>query len=862
MKTFLSQLRARRRRLVSTGVSVILGVAFLVAALSFGSTLGRGFEAMFKEANKTTAVVVRSKTLVGSNHGGQRNTIPATVADTVRAVPGVAEAATGIQTSGQLLDRNGEGVGGNGPPTFAGNWIADPRLNPYRIVDGRAPRDLAPGEPYEVVIDRNSANKAGYKPGDHAKVVLPDPVNVVIVGIAAFGSGDSMGPVTFTGFAPKAASTLLSTGPGGDQIDMIRVAAEPGTSPEELRQSIARSLPAGIEALTGAQLTAEQIDDINGDFLDLFRAMLTTFGVIAVVVAAVSIYNTFSIVVAQRARESALLRAIGASRRQVLTMVVAESLTIGVIASLIGLAAGFGLSSLLQWVMASTGAIDLGDLSTVLDTSTIVTGLAVGIGVTLLASLGPAIRSARTAPVDALRSADAETRRLGRLRIAIGVVLAGAGATTVVLATRSSDNALMISAMGALLVLAGALVLAPVAVRPAAMILGAPGAVRGQTQGKLARQNVLRNPRRTANAAAALMIGVTVVAVFATFGASLTASVERMVNRNFGGDLVISSVSQFDGGFSATAASQVAELPEVAHSVNLALGSVRVGDDDQFASVVDAPSLAKVLDVEVSSGSMEAVTSGTIAISSQYAREHDLAVGSPSALTFPDGSSTQVRVAAVYADRMTMGDVMINAADAAPHLRVMPIVAVLIDLRPGVTEQDGAAAVNRVTAPYSMPKAQTRSEYVESIASQVDDMLAFIYGLLGVAVLIAVMSIANTLALSIHERTREIGLLRAVGQSRRQVRSMIRKESVIVSVFGATIGAGLGLFCGWGLMRAMAVQEGIGLFTAPVTTLVIVVGLAVAAGIMAAMRPARRAARIGILSAIAGSEDRAAGATT
>lgn len=861
VRTLLSNLRARRRRVLGTGASVLLGVSFLVAALSFGSTVERGFAAMYDTANRATDVVVRSATVVGSDDGGLRDTIAESLADIVRAVPGVARVAPAVLTDGQLLDPHGARIGGNGPPTFAGNWVDDDLLNPYRLAEGRAPRDVAAGQPVEVVIDRRSAREAGLSLGDRTRLLLPDPVPVTVVGIATFGTADSMGPVTFTALAPQATATLLSTGLRAGQVDEIRVSARPGVDAAALRDSIRAALPAGTEAITGAELTAEQIDDTNRVFLDLFRAILTTFGVIAVVVASVSIYNTFSIVVAQRSRESALLRAVGASRRQVLALVLGESLAVGVIASLGGLAAGYGLSALLRWVMAATGAIDLGNLETIVETSTIVTGLCIGIGVTLVASLGPAIRSARTAPVEALRSAEAEPRRMNRWRLVVGTVVIGGGVAVVIASTRTQDSALLVAAGGSLLAIGGTLGVAPALVRPAATVLAGPGGRRRAAPGRIARQNVVRNPRRTANAAAALMIGTTVVALFATFGASLTASVERMVNRNFGGDLVVATRNQSSGGVSPTAAAEIAALPEVARTANFAVGNVRVGDQDEFASIVDPPALAALLDVQVASGSMDAMTPGTIAVSAQYARRMGVTVGSSRTVTFPDGFSVPVRVAAIYRDRSTMGDVVVNVADARAHLRSMPIVALLIDLRPGVSESAGAAAVDRVTTTYSAPEAQTRSEYVRSIASDVDGVLAFVYGLLGVAVVIAVLSIANTLALSIHERTRELGLLRALGQSRRQVRSMIRRESVVVAVFGALLGIGVGLFCGWGLMRAMAVQEGLGLFTAPVTTLATVAGLAIVAGVLAAIRPARRAAGVSILRAIAGAEEHAQGAT-
>jgi putative ABC transport system permease protein len=592
------------------------------------------------------------------------------------------------------------------------------------------------------------------------------------------------------------------------------------------------------------------MEGIEEDFLGFFETFLLIFAGVALLVATFSIHNTFSILVAQRTRESALLRAIGASRAQVLRSISAEALAIGIVASGVGLGVGVGLGYALRALIESFG-VELPNAGLIVSGGTIVAALVVGIVVTFVASVAPAVRGSQVAPLAALRESAVDRSATSRWRAGFGVVTLGGGTALTIATVAADDPTLASAALGALATLVGAVALGPVVARPAAALLGTPVAiVRGQS-GHLARRNAMRNPRRTAGSASALMVGTAVVALFTTFGASIKASIGDIVDEAFDGDLVIADESFSGTGLSPALADEVAALPEVAGTAAMADAVVSIDGDDEFPLAVDPARLASVFRIDVSSGTIAEMRDGQIAVSDDYADDHALDVGSTLTFDFADGASQQVEIAARYAGNDLIGDILMTRADWMPHATRLNDVAVLIDLADGVDMEPGRAAVQVVADRLAAPDPQTSDEYVDSVGAEIDQMLALIYGLLGLAVLIALMGIANTLSLSIHERTRELGLTRAVGQTRGQLRSTVRWEAVIIAVFGTIGGLGLGTFLGWVLLQAVAAQEGLGTFAVPIVPLASILVLAAAAGVLASVRPARRAARLDILSAIA-----------
>lgn len=838
----LHSLWQRKRRAAGTALAIILGVAFLTATLTLGDTLDASFSSVFRQANDGTAVVVRGARSIDSDAGAQRAPIPASTADRVRAVPGVAAVAAEVQGTAQVVGTDGDPVGGDGPPTAAHAWIDDDVLNPFQVTQGRAPR-----RPGEAVVDRAAAKAGHLRVGQSFTLRTPDAVRLRLVGVVSFGTEPTMGGSTYIGLAPRQASQLFAT-PG--TIDELRVRGDGTRTDAELREAVGSVLPSSARAITGTELTREQRAEVDATFGGAVKVFLLAFAGVAVVVATFSIANTFAIVAAQRSRESALLRAIGASKRQVLLSVLGESLLVGAAATLVGLAVGIGLSFGLRALLTSFG-LDLAGTGLVVTGSTLVAAAVVGMASTLIAALLPAIRSARTSPMEALRDTAAEVLRTSRVRGAAGVLVTGVGATVVVLAANRHHGAVAQAGLGSLLVLVGTVLLGAVIARPAAAAIGAPIAATRGVPGRLARRNAMRNPRRTAGAALALVIGAAVVALFATFGSSLRLSIDQSVDRSFGGDLVLAQ-SNFSGvPISPKVGSSVAALPEVSHVATISNAVAKAGGATVYPNATQPAELDALVDLDVARGSVARLRPGQVAVSSPYARTHHLTLGSPLAFTYPDGKRQTLHVAATYRSVDLLGDLVMHIDDWTPHTTQPGDVAVLVSLRPGVSLEQGRAAVERVAHRYGAPAVEDRQQYVDRVAGQVDQILVLVYGLLALAVLIALIGLANTLSLSIHERTRELGLLRALGLSRSGLRSSVRWESVVTAVVGTVLGLGVGTFLGWGLVRALNAQVGFISFQAPGSALVVVLVLSITAGVVAAIRPARRAARLDVLGAIA-----------
>jgi putative ABC transport system permease protein len=835
---------AHKRRLVATTFSVVLGVAFLAGTLLLGDTLRANFDKLFTQANGTTDVVVRSATALGSGPGSSRTSVDASLLPAVRNVPGVADAAGYIQGFGKLVDHHGKAIGGNGPPTTAANWISDPRLNAYRLVQGHAPRTDD-----QVVINRGAAKTGHLAVGDTTTLLTPAPRRVHIVGIATFGTADGFGSGTFTGMTLHAAQTELTRDP--TQLTQIMVSAAPGVSASELAGRVQTVLPRTAQAITGKELAAENFSDINSGFLGFMRTGLVVFAVIALLVAAFSIYNTFSILAAQRSRESALLRALGASRRQVLGTSIAETATVGLVGSLIGWAGGIGIAALLKGVFDGFGfALPAGGL--VFRPASAVIAIVSGLVVTVLAGVLPAVRASRVAPLAALRDTAAEAPTISGRRIAAGAALTAAGAATTFAAVGVGQAGL--TGLGAVLLIAGMVVLGPVAARAATSLLGAPvAALRGIT-GSLARQNAGRNPRRTAATASALMVGVTVVALFTVVGSSLKASAAHGVNRTLRADLVV-DIGGYGGasgnsGLSPQLGAALARLPEVRTAAPTARGTVLLAGHAHTVSIGDGAQLVQVLDFGSTSGSVAGLGASSLAVSRTKADDNHWRVGTLVPVTYPDGATGRLRLAAIYDHADMTGDYLLSRADWVSHAKQALDAQILLELRPGADVHRTKAAVKAVAASYGKPRVQDLAEYRASVTNGVNTILGLVYVMLALAIIIALMGIANTLTLSIHERTRELGLLRAVGQSRRQTRAMIRWESVLIAIFGTVGGALLGLFLGWALVTASSTSA-LEVFSAPPVQLAIFLVVGAIAGVLAGIRPARRAARQGILTALA-----------
>ena len=526
----IRDLQARRRRLAGVVLAVALGVAFLSGALTFGATLSANFSTLFATASAGTSAVVRSTAAVSTGAGAARPPIPAPLLATVRSVPGVADAQPSITGPVTLLGADGKAVGGLGPPRSGGNWIADPALTPYRLAAGQPPRGL-----HQVVLNEGAARAARLRIGSAATVLVPAPVRVRVVGLATFGRAAGFGGATYVAFSDAAArrylasGTAASRGTGGTpgqagRVSAIEVSAARGVSPQLLVTRLDRVLPAGVQALSGAQLTAENLSDLNSEFLSSLKVILLVFAGIALLAGALVIASTFGILVAQRTRESALLRALGATRGQVLRGVLAEALAVGVTGSAVGAAAGLGLAELLKGLFDAAGfALPAGGLA--VTGGSILVSMLTGIAVTIAVSLVPALRASRAAPLQALRDSAAEPGRIARRRTATGLVLLGAGAGVVLAGlARAGSGVTATAGLGALAVTAGVVALGPALAGPAARLAARPLAAWRGVAGTLAGRNAAGHPRRTAAAATSLMIGVAVVTLFTVYAASLRAA--------------------------------------------------------------------------------------------------------------------------------------------------------------------------------------------------------------------------------------------------------------------------------------------------------------------------------------------------
>lgn len=855
LTTTLRSITAHKARLAMTGLAVVLGVAFMAGTLILTDTVRRTFDDLFTDVYAGTDAVVRSSDVISSPFGpDQRGPVPASVLEVVEATEGVDVAEPAVTFIAQVVTPDGEviGGGGNGPPSFGVNWTDVPGLGVFTIAEGAAPQG-----PDDLVLDRASAVEANLAIGDQVTLLTSQaPRTFTLVGIATFGALDSPAGATVSLVTLEVAEQLFGV---PDAYSEIGVVATDGTSPEELVAALDARLPDGTEAVTGAERTAEDQQSF-ADALGFFNTFLLVFAVIALVVGSFIIYNTFSIVLAQRTRELALLRAIGASRRQVLGSVMGEALVVGIVASLVGLVLGaltaLGLRALLDAVGFGIPATSL-----VVTPTTVAVAVGVGTVITLLAAVFPALRASRVPPLAALRNVATEPKP-PVVRVLIGVLVCGLGVLLLVGGLLGGgDAALGGVAGGALFVFVGVAVIAPILVRPLVRTIGWPLPRLSPVSGNLAERNAMRNPRRTASTAAALMIGVGLVGFIAVFAASATASVNQVIDRSFSGDLIIDS-GQFVGGVSPQLATEVAGVPGVAASTGVRFLSGELdlpqrtdgapaGSGASFLLAVDTSALPEITDPEVVSGRVADLALDEVAVAISVAEDFGLALGDEIPSRFPTGPRT-LSVAGTYENRLLLGDWIIglDTADEATFERLDSQVWVRAEPDADVTALQTELAA--VATPWPSAEVQDLNQFKQSQSDQFNQLLALVYVLLALAVVIALVGIANTLALSVYERTRELGLLRAVGMARAQVRSMVIGEAVLIAVFGTLLGLAIGLGFGWLLVLALR-GEGLGVLSIPVPTLVVVVILAAIAGVAAAVFPAARAGRLDVLDAI-GSE--------
>ncbi len=841
----LKSLWARKARALATTLAVVIGVAFVAGSYVLTDTIFAAFDEIFDESLKGTSVVISAENPV-KQENGEIPTIGASLLPRVQKTPGVRLAAGAIFTPGGFFDSEGEKIGNKFAPKFISSNLPD-GLESLTYIEGHQPRG-----PTEASIDKAAAESSDLKMGERIRLIGQgsarsfELVGFTRLGGASFG-GASIAQVTL----PVAQRLTHKVG----RFDQISVAADKGVSATTLKRRIARQMPPGVTVETAEENADRGSEEIreNLSFLQIF---LLVFGFIAVLVGSFLIFNTFSITVAQRVTEFGMLRTLGASRRQILGDVVVEALAIGVVGAVVGIGGGFVIAKLLNTLLEAF-EIDLPTTSLVMETRTIVVSLLIGILVTVLSSLVPAVRSTRVPPIAALHAVAAPPSRRRRLIGIVASVLLGAVGLAMILiglfGSASAGTAAGLIGGGAVAIVFAVSLFSPRLVPPLATVAGWPLERLRRLIGRLARENAQRNPSRTAVTAAALMIGLTVVAFVTVFAAGLKSSVAQVVDDNFAGGLVI----QNSDGFSPIpngAALAATKVPGVDAVATIRSAQAKLVDGGAGAQV-SAPSrdVEKAVDVEWKEGgpaTLRRLRDGQAILSNSFASGHGLEVGDRFRLLSQTRHRPSFEVVGEFDAKLgVFGSVLITQAALAREFGQSQDTIDFVETAPGADAVEVQAALTAlVERAFPVAEVMNQQELKESREEQVDQLVNLVYALLLLAIVISLFGIANTLALSIHERTRELGMLRAIGMSRRQVRSMIRYEAVITALIGAILGMALGIVFA-ALIAQPLKDEGFTL-SYPVGSLLGLLVFAAFIGVLAAIPPARRASRLDVLESL------------
>lgn len=848
LRLSLRNVLAHKLRFLLTTFAVVMGVGFVVGSFVVTDSLRRSVDQLFEDITGGIDVSVRAETSLGQ--GGEntaavsRGRVPAALVDVVRKVDGVEAAEGSVGGYAQLVDLEGKPLTTTGAPFLGVSWGHQESLRPATLDSGREPQGLG-----EVAIDRGTAEEYGFRVGDRTTVLLANGTDpqVEIVGIFTFGEANNLLGARLTAFDVDVAPQLLGAAGEVDSIDLV---AAPGVDPSQLATRVQAVLPDGVESVTGAQIEAEAGQSVEG-FLDAFQNILLGFAAIALFVSAFFINNTFSIVVGQRTQQLALLRSLGASRRQITTSVVVEALVVGLLASALGIAFGLVIAIGLQALLQAAG-LGFPDQGLVLAARSLAAALLVGLGVTLVASLAPARRASAVAPVEGMREGYVPHTSSRVRRGVLGTALTGTGVALVVAGLFVAEATLTVVALlgaGALAVFIGVAQLSPVVAVPLVGRLGWPIARLFRATGRLAHANAVRNPDRTAKTASALMIGLALVTTVFIVGSSMKRTFAATIEHSVAADYVLST----DGfvGFSPSVTERLAELPEIAAITGVRFNRFLFEGHERDLVAVDGGAAGSVVDIDLKQGDLGALDAESIFIHEDPARDFGLSVGDEVTVELATGGPQTLRVAGVYGDASMAGNYLIDMDLFTRYYPTSTLdLLAFAKLAPDVDPDAARAAIDGVLAEHPQVKLDDRAGYQADQEAQFDSVLIAVNGLLGLALFIALLGIANTLALSVLERTREVGLLRAVGMTRRQTRQMVLVESSMVAIFGALLGVAVGV--AFGVAITMAMPESVIDTTAiPVGTLVTVVIAAALCGVLAGLLPARRAARLDVLRAVA-----------
>jgi putative ABC transport system permease protein len=847
----LRGLAGRKLRATLTAFAIVLGVAMISGGYVLTDTINKAFDTIFQQSYKNADVVIAGKAAFQNRQGNGVDvpTFPQSLLPKVRALPDVSYAAGEVgDDQTRLVDKNGKSISTGGAPNIASSVDphGDQRFNPLTLKAGNWPsgRD-------EVAIDKSTADKEHFKIGDSIGVTSRGAEHRFrISGIVDFSSVQSIGGATISVFDTPTAQRLF--GKVG-KLDFIRAQSKAGVPTSKLLSEIRPLLPPTAQAKDAAAQAKEDKKDVSS-FLKVIQYALLAFAGIALFVGSFVIANTLSITIAQRVREFATLRTIGASRRQILGSVVLESFLIGAIGSIAGLFLGLGIAKLLNALMTAVG-IDLPQSGTVLATRTIVVSLVVGTLVTLLASLRPAARATRVPPIAAVREGFVlPPGRLARFRTLFGVLVSALGVGLLALGIFAHGQKvaqhLIELGLGLLLLFVGVSVFAPRIVPPLASLLGWPATKVGGAAGALARENTMRNPNRTASTAAAVMIGLGLVTFVALLGQGLRSSFESAVNQLFVGDYALTATNTFQP-LTIKAEQALTKTPGVTVS------GIRAGSGKYLGKVHNLtavePNMNKVIRLDWKEGSNAVpaqLAQDGMFTNDDYAKKHHLHIGSPVRIQVPSGQFIHLKVKGIFKNpnggspfaEATISASLFDSKFPRPQNEMA-----LMNIRGGVTDSN-TSALKRQLRLFPDAKVQTQSQFKTNFEKPINSLLSLLYALLGLSVIVSVFGIINTLVLTVYERTRELGMLRAVGMTRRQVRRMIRHESIVTSLIGATLGIGIGFVLA-ALVTTELSSQGF-VFAVPYVNVVLFVLAAIVVGILAAVIPARRASRLNVLEAL------------
>ena len=848
---------ARTGRLVLTSLAVILGTAFLSGTFVFRDTINQTFDRLFADVFRDVDAYVRSTTFLELDFGGeQRAATPVAVLDAVRNVEGVTSATGDIQAFARVIGKDGTPLGseGNGPPTFGGIASSD-SAGLWSITSGRLPVG-----PNEVILDKATADNGAFVVGDSVRVVaVRGAREFTLVGIASYGDISSPGGATFALFdQPTASEFLLQPG----FVDAILVEGDDSVGDDVLAKRIDAAPPTELklETLTGAEITAEVQGQIK-DVLNIFSTFLIIFSYIALGIGSFVIYNVFSITAAQRQRENALLRAIGASRRQVSRALLIESTAMGIVGSVIGFGIGILLSQMLNALLKATG-FEVPTQGLAISPNSFINTLIAGVVVTISAAWFPARRAGRVPPLAALRDTALDTAGSISRRVVIGLVLVAAGGVGMFAAM--NDAPVQVLGLGVLGVFSGILVLGPAIARPVALFIGLPVAKLRGASGVMARQNAARNPKRTSRTAAPVLLGVALVTAFTALAASIRSEIRDTFGNAFSGDIALTVDSQGFGGIPLTITDQIAELDGVAQATGVGFTSVRLIDPNEpasttqasaaqrgvFVQTINPATIGGLFDLGVTQGDLGSLGADGIFVDAERAESKGWDIGTRLKIIRVDGVEVNAEVRGFVSGDTSFANYVASRDMFADAPSPIFDAFVYIKVAPGAVFDDVRDRVAAISSDAGIGTLQTKDEFIDDQAAQINQVLALIYGLLGLSIIIAIVGIVITLLLSVFERRREIGLLRAVGMTKSQVRTTVRWESVITSLLGAVSGVVLGIVMGIVVVAALS-DEGDITFRLPVNETLWIVVISFVLGVVAAVYPAWRATKVNVVEAIA-----------